>query len=244
MKKTLLIAIAALGLLASAAFAGTGPSNVGITPHNLGAWQPDGTLYNNYSAKNDTRVCVFCHTPHGGSLDQPLWNRDSSTLAGIGKFTHFTSANLTAAGVSSTRAVNPESLACLTCHDGSIGVGDIINAGSVTPDNAGTMVQPGFGTPGPRIGGSRTNVAGTGDLSDDHPISVSYKDVLTALPGSLHTVSYVENTKGLVLYGTNEYVECSSCHDPHVDYINNPEYDPFLAIPNTGSDLCLSCHIK
>ena len=35
------------------------------------------------------------------------------------------------------------------------------------------------------------------------------------------------------------YVECASCHDPH--QAANPT---FLRIPNTGSQLCLTCHVK
>jgi len=34
------------------------------------------------------------------------------------------------------------------------------------------------------------------------------------------------------------YVECASCHDPH------SENTTFLRISNTGSKVCLSCHIK
>jgi predicted CXXCH cytochrome family protein len=40
------------------------------------------------------------------------------------------------------------------------------------------------------------------------------------------------------LVGAQAFVECASCHDPHSD--NNT----FLRIANTGSAVCLSCHIK
>jgi len=40
------------------------------------------------------------------------------------------------------------------------------------------------------------------------------------------------------LAGAQPFVECASCHDPHSD---NPT---FLRIANTGSAVCLSCHIK
>lgn len=50
----------------------------------------------------------------------------------------------------------------------------------------------------------------------------------------------------LPLYTRNEgdggqdvpYIECSSCHDPHSNNSN------FLRLPNEGSRLCLTCHIK
>lgn len=40
------------------------------------------------------------------------------------------------------------------------------------------------------------------------------------------------------LSGTQPFVECASCHDPHT---NKPL---FLRIENTGSAVCLACHIK
>ena len=41
------------------------------------------------------------------------------------------------------------------------------------------------------------------------------------------------------LTGARAFVECASCHDPHTDV--NPT---FLRIANTGSAVCLACHIK
>jgi predicted CXXCH cytochrome family protein len=38
--------------------------------------------------------------------------------------------------------------------------------------------------------------------------------------------------------GDQAFVECASCHDPH------SENATFLRIPNTGSAVCLACHIK
>ncbi len=44
---------------------------------------------------------------------------------------------------------------------------------------------------------------------------------------------------GGTLGGAQPFVECASCHDPHTDV--NPT---FLRISNTGSAVCLACHIK
>jgi len=35
------------------------------------------------------------------------------------------------------------------------------------------------------------------------------------------------------------FVECASCHDPHVS-----DTLTFLRMDNTGSALCLACHVK
>ncbi len=235
-------------LLSLPVFAGTGPQDIANTPHNLTASNPDFLIAITYGATNEDEICVFCHTPHGGALNGPLWNRDVSSISGAAQYTHYTSATLSSAVGAANRAVNDESLLCLSCHDGSIGVGDsLLNTGGVTPDNTAVKVQPGFSGPGPRIGGSIADTNDTVDLSDDHPISFSYSAVLADKPGTLRSVSHVEDT-GMVLFGGSETVECSTCHDPHVSYITayggDADYDPFLSIPNSGSDMCLSCHIK
>lgn len=45
------------------------------------------------------------------------------------------------------------------------------------------------------------------------------------------------------LAGTQAFVECASCHDPHVENVagSNPT---FLRKTNSGSQVCLACHIK
>lgn len=46
-------------------------------------------------------------------------------------------------------------------------------------------------------------------------------------------------TRGVYAGEPQPYVECASCHDPHVDY--NPT---FLRIDPSGSAVCLTCHNK
>ena len=48
-----------------------------------------------------------------------------------------------------------------------------------------------------------------------------------------------DGSVGPVLAGAQAFVECASCHDPHTNA--NPT---FLRIANTGSAVCLACHIK
>lgn len=251
-KKLTLILLGGL-LAVSSVMAGTGPQKVEYTPHNFSS-TADNFWFSQYKSTNEDEICVFCHTPHGGSLDGPLWNRDLTPNTG---YTHYTSDTLSSAVGASNRAVNSESLVCLACHDGSIGIGDnLLNPGGVIPDNDTTKIQIGWNAnlaisvPGPQIGASLSNLTSNTDLSDDHPISFSYSAVLADKPGTLNSVASVE-TAGLVLFGAGENVECSTCHDPHVSYIvdaafpgADAAYDPFLAIPNTGSSMCLTCHIK
>ena len=55
-----------------------GTSDVTNGVHNLSVTGIDpywGDVGSSLYATDQDSVCVFCHTPHGGSLDAPLWNR-------------------------------------------------------------------------------------------------------------------------------------------------------------------------
>lgn len=222
-----------------------GPANVSTGPHNLGKdsiLKQGGAGY----ATNEDEVCIFCHTPHGGTLDGPLWNR---TLPAAIGFTHYKSTSVGAytATLLQTRAVSTESLLCMSCHDGLIAMNSIINNSNRTgaaPDNSNVM-QPMFGN-NPVIGDPEDIPAGIPlgkNLSDDHPISFSYTNAEAVSGGKLDTLANAK-AAGARFFGTGNSVECSSCHDPHVDYKNFAAYTPFLVIPNAGSNLCLACHKK
>lgn len=264
--KTVVLLLVVLLLAVTPALA-LGPQNVSRTIHNLSStpnaegW--DAVMgvfgYEAYATDED-EVCIFCHTPHGGSLDAPLWNHPfsnaTSDIKSAAYFTHYTSSTLTAAAANQSRPVNAESLVCLTCHDGSIATNRVINPSNDIgqPMNLGVgdravEVEIQMFLPA-RIGQNLETGNFTGDLSDDHPISFSY----TAAEGDvnetgLHPVGTAE-TNGVRFFGAGKNVECSSCHDPHVSYepaldgSANAAYKPFLIMPNTGSDLCLACHNK
>ena len=107
-------------------------------------------------------MCVYCHTPHGGQTAAPLWNR----AFGTGPYQTYTSPTIdmtigTPAGVS---------LACLSCHDGTIGIDVIAN-------------QPNAYTGGSGTGRKLTDIFTAGldtfkilgtDLRNDHPVAVTY----------------------------------------------------------------------
>ncbi len=230
----------------SVAFAVRGTAKVSNTVHNLSASGPGWSLYRT----NETEICIFCHTPHGGDNTGPLWNRN---IPGAASFTTYDSSTLSAE-VAGVTTINPESLLCLACHDGGLSVNHLLNYNTVNPIlNAGTS-DPNttiVGTPGanPRIGGAPGAENSTGQLGDDHPISFSYNTVLTEYgvsgKGGLHTVLAAETAGVQFFGGAAARVECSSCHDPHVDYeVSSPTYYPFLIMPNDGSALCLACHDK
>lgn len=249
--KSILVSILVLAVNAAPVLASKGTPGVANTPHNLSATAPDFFL-----GSDEEEVCIFCHTPHGGSLTGPLWNRGDSAQA----YTHYTSSTLSTL-VSSTRVgnISPESSLCLSCHDGSISMYTVMNASNTlgaqpTPFMDATMRSGFVGAQGPNIGqGTDATGAPTAvnnDLSDDHPISFLYKSVLDdpTNANDLQTIAYAEG-QGVRFFPIGaadalKRVECSSCHDPHVDYLANSNWAPFLITPNAGSALCLACHNK
>ncbi len=84
------------------------------------------------------------------------------------------------------------------------------------------------------VGASAANPTGNDDLSDDHPVSVTYDNVADT---GLNDPSTFAN---VVLFASK--VQCASCHNPH-DYSLGPS-QPFLRTTNDASALCQECHAK
>ena len=51
--------------------------------------------------------------------------------------------------------------------------------------------------------------------------------------------TYVGGTSTIAATTAQPFVECASCHDPHID-----NGTTFLRVSNAGSAVCLACHIK
>jgi len=75
------------------------------------------SVRNNYQ-----EVCVYCHTPHGSNstINAPLWNRTVNSNA----YTIYDKPRTLNQPISQP---GPNSLTCLSCHDGTISIDSIIN---------------------------------------------------------------------------------------------------------------------
>ena len=122
-----------------------------------------------------------------------------------------------------TIQASPEgtSLACMSCHDGTVALDSLIN-----PPPSFT---PGVGTIG--ANGDLGN-----DLSNDHPISIVYDS--TQDTGFVATAT-VAAALPLFTGTSGNQLECATCHNVH-----DPANVPFLRITNAASALCVTCHIK
>jgi len=130
-------------------------------------------------------------------------------------YTLYSSPTFTATGISQPGS---NSKACLSCHDGTIAI-----------DAYGSETGSNF-----MSGDALLDI----NLANDHPISFTYDGALAAADGGLVVpLSSSEVVTGIPLFYNK--MECASCHGVHDNAHGN-----FLRFDNTGSALCLKCHLK
>jgi hypothetical protein len=249
--------LAALGLAAAALLAlpaiSRAANSIGIenSPHDFST----NSLYQPWNSRHG--VCSSCHSVHNTDAAQviPLWNHKTTTAS----FTPYSSPSLNA----SVGAPNGKSLACLSCHDGTVAV----NEGS-----------GGLGTNAPILMGVIDPAAVIGpDLHTTHPISFVYDAALATADGALEnpttykigdpktrltvqtppvpttwpagSVSIVGKTIDEALLDGNHRVQCTSCHDVHKMVGSAPGSGILVKISGTdadnrGSTICRTCHVK
>lgn len=242
------LAILSLLVFASASQA----AGIADTKHNLST-TGTGAIH---ATSGTAEICVFCHTPHGADTNvaAPLWNR---ALTGA-TFSLYSSSSLDALPTQPTGT----SLACLSCHDGTVAFDAIRNQpGSGGYDPAAPSA--GWTFQGAATGNKMPDgitLIGT-DLRNDHPISMVYGDAKSPSSTSasqtagFRAIVTTGNKKcvggadcndaaalplsSATIGGSADYVQCTSCHDPH-----RSDTPTFLRKSNAGSALCLTCHVK
>jgi predicted CXXCH cytochrome family protein len=205
-------------------------AGVGIVCTSIGAavWADIANTDHNFS--NETwgsgEICKPCHTPHNANAIGYLWAHTLSTAT----YTLFEGDTSSAGGVDE---LDIYSRMCLSCHDGTVALGDYHNGpGAATP----------FIPEGKKIGT---------DLSNDHPIGeeAAYNVAGSSSwqpatffpgPGLYGFGGGFFPTVPLFNFGGESVVSCSTCHNPH----GKTGIPDLLRVANTGSALCLTCHIK
>ncbi|NVO19315.1 MAG: hypothetical protein HXX13_06415 [Bacteroidetes bacterium] len=177
------------------------------TKHNLSVSGP-GTV----KATSETEICLFCHTPHNSRPVAPLWNRNDPGS----NYTLYTSSTLQAV----PGQPDGTSILCLSCHDGTVALGNVLSRTSNINMATGNFMPSGVSNLG-------TN------LRNDHPVSFLYNAALAAADGQLRNPSTIPPPVTL----KSGKVQCTSCHDPH----KNINAD-FLWVTSQNSNLCNSCH--
>lgn len=168
---------------------------------------------------SNSAACLYCHAPHSGIGGKtPLWSQtlSSQTYTLYGSTTEQNLASQPTLG-------GPTSL-CLSCHDGTVAVGQLAPYGTLTM--TGSMYS--------------ADVFGA-NLKASHPVSLltPLKDApdLVASVAATGTTADPDHKVNLI----NGTVECTSCHEPHNQYVDS--FSPnFLVRDGSNGQLCLSCH--
>jgi len=179
--------------------------------HNLAPGSPSPVT----GARPDP--CAYCHAPHSG-LNAGLWNQKLTTQ------TYTTYSSGTGKNTSLQPALGSVSNQCLSCHDGTVAVGTTAAYGPVT--TKGSM--------------NTADVFGS-NMQSSHPFSLGLplKDNIV-LAASLVASGRTADTTGAVKL-INGNVECTSCHNPHVQ-AKDPVSLNFLVKDSSSGQLCLACH--
>ena len=165
-----------------------------------------------------SNACLYCHAPHGAmSSPTPLWNQKMTVQ------TYNMYGSTTYHQISAQPGINSSSRMCLSCHDGTVAVGQTVVWGQLTI--SGTMKS--------------TSIFGS-DLKSSHPFSV--KTPLIDSPNiNADLFATPPHTADPAVPLVNGNVECTSCHQPHFESIDK-QLPQFLVRDSSSSQLCLACH--
>jgi predicted CXXCH cytochrome family protein len=161
-------------------------------------------------------ACLYCHVPHSGRSNGPLWGQTLSSSV------YSTYVSNTAQNTTVQPVLGDSSTLCLSCHDGTVGVGQVAPYGPYTMSG---IMQANMGT----------------QLAGSHPFSLKLplKDAASLVPSLAANGTTADATNAVKLVKGN--VECTSCHDPHNQYIDKQSPN-FFVLANAKGALCLACH--
>lgn len=134
------------------------------------------TALKNANAANN-EICIYCHTPHRAQSTQFLWNHSPTTVVAWnwGNDLDGNAMTKTTTGTALPTTLRSGSKRCLGCHDGSVALGDVSNAGD---GSAGVI--PGLASivgltdaTGKLIDATHMVGAG-GNMGGNHPVSIPY----------------------------------------------------------------------
>jgi hypothetical protein len=212
---------------------------------------------------NQVGLCSYCHTPHSAQSTLLLWNHSLSANT-------FSWDILKTSGGTFYASMAPTykgpTVKCLSCHDGSVAIGDV----SWYKEGPGVFNTFKVGS-NPLTPGADLISTATGGMKGNHPVGMAYpfgqststyngtttggQVVLTEFQADPTTATAVAKIKlytdtgGAITAGPTAGatgLECSTCHDPHNKATTD---DLFLRAKIAGSTqadgyICTQCHIK
>jgi len=148
------VGISLLGAAVGASADGWDPTSqastigsIANTRHNLTVGYSSNGVIMDFARNNYGAICVYCHTPHGSNkqIQAPLWNRT------VNSGSNYTIYDKPTTLMRPIGMPGPNSLTCLSCHDGTITIDSVLN-------------MPGSGLE-PLNGGLSNNEVGTSNTA-------------------------------------------------------------------------------
>ena len=168
--------------------------------------------------------CSYCHAPHSGlGSGRALWNQTLTK----GVYNLYTSPTYVAKGEKGRQpAVGSDTNLCLSCHDGTVAVGNTIIAGQITmmgqmnPNDQFLLNTPNLLASHPQ---DLVSIVDTPDLFDQ----LAAKGKTNDPTGAVKLI--------------NGNIECTSCHNPHVQ-AKDLVAQFFLVKDSSQGAMCMACH--
>ncbi|MGI9104271.1 MAG: cytochrome c3 family protein [Terriglobales bacterium] len=163
-------------------------------------------------------ACLYCHAPHNSAFAPlPLWNQALS----VQTYTNYTSSTYHQEGLQPL--VGSPSKLCLSCHDGSVAIGQTFAYGQMT------------------MSGNLRSTSNFGnDLRSSHPFSMK-TPLVNAPEMNALLFGSPPRTADTAVQLINGTVECTTCHDPHYQWVDTA-LPMFLVRDSSKGQLCLACH--
>lgn len=262
MKQKLFYSILAIGMVLSSNFVWAWEAGQGIvgTPHDFTVGNTTGgempTIPPGDSEFTDVGVCTFCHTPHKAQSTALLWNHtlSSSNFAwDIPKTTAGTDFP-TIDG----QTYNGATAKCLSCHDGTVAIGDIAWFGEGKPSVPWNDMQ--------HEAPEAANIADGASMAGNHPVAMPFPfnnqpstyngsttgssiilDEWVSDPQAGGIRLFTDQGAGVITAGATQGsagIECSSCHDPHNKQAVDDLFLRGLLSGSSSDYICLKCHNK
>jgi opacity protein-like surface antigen len=238
--------------------------------NNLQAAANLGTI----AADPQGRVCAFCHTPHHAMTDvnfdyAPLWSHQFTALTPGSGYTGYASATFdTRGGANAFDPLYGPSRLCMSCHDGVVAPDQHYGMAGHAP--SGLMASDNFGGKAIGLGGNFSNDHPIGFDVVPLVTATAQADVgIDAAIVGAKTWSGNTNNPTLTvkagLYdptgtGATLFMTCATCHDVHNkdNALNTTNWNGdgqnehqdtvhgnyLVFSPQSGSQLCLTCHLK
>jgi hypothetical protein len=175
MKSIRILAVFAAAALPLAASAYTEPTGIRNSAHDLSF---SSTTPGAIKATTDNEICKFCHTPHKSLSTQLVWNHQQ-TAANVYNWGNDLDGNAlskttlgTTLPSTVTNPIRGASKRCFGCHDGTIALGSVNNAGGGVANTIAIPSGAKVSATGQLIEVAYQVIPGT--MTGHHPVSIPY----------------------------------------------------------------------